>query len=215
MNHERNKAEGGRLENVFGSLLVRRFTVRQPEMYRVVKTVSEAGLTTLDEAALCELAQAVMDLEYDDLDGEILEAGCGLGGAAIVLAHAKRRNRPLAVHDPFAAGPEAEARARRELAAHGADGRLSVRVAAGPYAETVTGAAPVALAHLDCGKYEPMLTLLERVTPRLVPGGQIVVDDYKKDECKRAVDGYFHGRGGFQFVRKSRLHVIAAPRLRD
>jgi asparagine synthase (glutamine-hydrolysing) len=188
-------------------------------MFRVVEAVSMQKLTPIDKAALCELAQTVMDLEYDGLDGDFLQAGCGSGGAAIVIAHAKRRNRIFTVHDPFAGGPDLEPRARRELAAHGADERMNVRLVPGPYEQTVSSEGPLAFAHLDGGKYEPMRVLLERTAPRLVPGGCLIIDDYAtKEECKRAVDEYFHGKGGFEFVRKSRLHVIktsAVPKFKE
>ena len=198
-----------RLAHVSGSLLVRRFSVRQPEMFRVVEAVSTRRLTSLDKAALCELAQTAMDIEFDGLGGDFLQAGCGLGGAAIVIAHAKRRSRTFAVHDPFGAGPDAETRARRGLAAHGADERLNVRLAPGPYEETLATDGALALVHLDCGQYDPMRVLLERLTSRLVPGGHLVIDDYWTQEgCKRAVDEHFRGKGGFRLVSKSRLHVI-------
>lgn len=198
-----------RLSKVSGDLLVRRFSVRQPEMFRVVEMVTARKLTTIDKAALCELAQTVMDIEFDGLEGDFLQAGCGLGGAAIVIAHAKRRNRPLAVHDPFGAGADAESQARRELATHSADERLSVKLFPGPYEKTVESKGALALAHVDCGKYDPMRVLLEALVPRLVRGGNLIIDDYKnKEECRKAVDDYFRGKEGFQFVRKSRLHVI-------
>ncbi len=205
-----NKAGGGRLDGVFGDLLVRRFSVRQPEMFRVVETVSSRKLTSIDKAALCELAQTAMDLEYDGLDGDFLQAGCGSGpGAAIVIAHAKRRTRPLTVHDPFSGGADLEAQARQGLVAQGADGRLNVRLVSGPYENTLAPDGALAFAHLDCAKYEPMRVLLERLVPRLVPGGHLILDDYlNREECKRAVDDYFRGKAGFRLERKSRLHVV-------
>lgn len=206
---ERNRAGGGRLENVSGDLLVRRFSVRQPEMFRVVEAVLTQRLTVLNKAALCELAQAVMDIEYNGLEGEFLQAGCGLGGAAIVIAHAKRRSRDFTVYDPFADGPDTETRVRRELLAHNADERLNVKLIPGSYEQTVNTNEALALAHLDCGQYDPMRLLLERVVPRLVSGGQIVIDDYRtREECRKAVDDYFRGKSGFQLVRKSRLHIL-------
>ncbi len=201
--------DGGRLAGVFGDLLVRRFSVRQPEMFRVVEAVSARRLTSIDKAALCELAQTVMDVEFEGLDGDFLQAGCGFGGAAIVIAHAKRRNRAFTVHDPFGAGPDAELQTRGGLSNHGIDERLNVRLIPGPYEETVAADGALALAHLDCGKYSPMRFLLERLEPRLVPGGLLIIDDYlTREECKKAVDDHFRGKGGFRLVRKSRLHVI-------
>ncbi len=206
---ERNRAGGGRLDNVSGALLVRRFSVRQPEIFRVIEAVSTQRLTSIDKAALCELAQTVMDAEYDNLDGDFIEAGCGLGGAAIVLAHAKHRRRSFLVHDPFTDGPDAEIRARQTLASHGADTRLNVELIPGAYEKTLATEGALAFAHVDCGQYDPMRVLLERLVPRLVSKGHLIIDDYKtSEECHKAVDDYFRGRSGFQLVRKSRLHVI-------
>lgn len=203
-----NRAFGGRLTGVFGDLLVRRFSVRQPEMFRVVEMVTAKRLTSLNKAALCELAQTAMDMEYEGLEGDFLEAGCGLGGAAIVIAHAKRRNRPFDVFEPFG-GEEREARVRKELALHNADDRLNVRLIPGAYEKTVTAEGALALVHLNSGDYDAMRVLLERLAPRLVPGGHLMVDDYKTQKaCQRAVNEYFHGKSGFRLVRKSRLHVI-------
>ncbi len=198
-----------RLAGVFGDLLVRRFSVRQPDMFRVVEAVSAQRLTSIDKAALCELAQTAMDIEFDGLQGDFLQAGCGMGGAAIVMAHAKRRNRDLDVHDPFSGSPDAEMQAKRGLMAHGADERLNVRLVPGSYEKTLVSDGALALAHVDCGEYSLMRILLERLVPRLVPGGHLIVDDYRtREECRKAVDDYFRGKSGFQLVRKSRLHVI-------
>lgn len=201
-------ANRGRLAGVTGGLLVRRFSVRQPEMFRVVEAVAARKLASMDKAALCELAQTVMDLEFDGIDGDFLQAGCGLGGATIVIAHAKRRARSFTAHDPFST-PDAERRVREELAAHNADERLNVQIMSGPYEEMLWQDGPLALAYADCGEYDTMRVLLEKLTGRLVSGGQLVVDDYKtSEECKRAVDEYFRGKSGFRFERKSRLYVI-------
>jgi asparagine synthase (glutamine-hydrolysing) len=206
---ERNRAGGGRLENVSGALLVRRFSVRQPEIFRVIETVSAQRLTSIDKAALCELAQTAMDSEYENLDGDFIQAGCGLGGAAIVLAHAKHRRRTLQVHDLFTGEANTEIRVQQTLASHGADTRLNVEVIPGAYEKTLAAEGALALAHVDCGQYDPMRVLLERLVPRLVSGAHLIVDDYRKSkECSRAVDEYFRGKSGFELVRKSRLHVI-------
>jgi hypothetical protein len=169
-------ADRGRLSGVSGSLLVRRFSVRQPEMYRVIEKVTAKKLTSIDEAALCELAQTVMDLEYDNVEGDFLDAGGGSEGAAIVIDAAKRRGRGFAAYAP-------------------------------PF-ENVPAEGPLAFAHLDNGKYEPMVFLLERLAPRLSPGGRLIVNQYKKEDCKRAVDEYFRGKSGFRLERKAKLHVI-------
>jgi asparagine synthase (glutamine-hydrolysing) len=54
------------------------------------------------------------------------------------------------------------------------------------------------------------MTCLVRITPRLIPGGVLVIDDYDAwSGCRRAVDEYFADkRGAFSFTRKERLHVL-------
>ncbi len=53
----------------------------------------------------------------------------------------------------------------------------------------------VALAHIDVDWYESVLTSLERIEPRLVAGGSLVIDDYTAwSGCRRAVDEYFAGK---------------------
>jgi asparagine synthase (glutamine-hydrolysing) len=206
---ERNRASGGRLENVFGSLLVRRFSVRQPEMFRIVEQVSTKKLTSIDQAALCELAQTAMDIDFADMDGDFLQAGCGLGGATIVIAHAKRRTRSLTVHDPFSAGLDAETLTRKTLVSHEADERLNVRLLPGPYEHTISTDGTLALALIDSRKYDSVKILLERLTPRLGKGGHLVVVGYpNRKECKQAVDEFFRGKSGLRLDRKSSLHVI-------
>jgi asparagine synthase (glutamine-hydrolysing) len=50
---------------------------------------------------------------------------------------------------------------------------------------------PVALAHIDGDWYRSVMTCLRRIEPNLVPGGTLVIDDYRAwSGCKRAVDEY-------------------------
>lgn len=68
--------------------------------------------------------------------------------------------------------------------------------------DTLTGDQPVALAHIDVDWYDPIRTCLERIVPRLIPGGVVILDDYQDwSGCKKAVDDYFGlaGRGRFTF----------------
>lgn len=205
---ERNRAGGGRLENVFGPLLVRRFMVRQPELYRVIEAVSSQGLTPIDKAALCELAQSVMDIEYNNLVGDFLQAGCGLGGASIVIAQAKHRSRVFEIYDTFGGAPDLETKVRHTLASFGTDDRLNVNLTRGPYEKTMVSNNTLAFIHLDGGDYESTHFLLGLLVPQLVSGGHLIVDDYKtREACRAAVDDFFRGKSGFQITRRSRLHV--------
>lgn len=79
----------------------------------------------------------------------------------------------------------------------------------GYFADTLRIDDPVAVAHVDSDWYESTMTCLERIVPRLVPGGRLVIDDYDHWEgCRKAVDEFFDGRTGFRFERKNRLHIV-------
>lgn len=87
--------------------------------------VRAEGLTYLSPAKLDKLGQAVLDIERQGIDGAILEAGCALGGSAILLGTAKSITRPLRVYDVFGMIPppsekdDADVHARYEVIASG------------------------------------------------------------------------------------------------
>jgi hypothetical protein len=54
----------------------------------------------------------------------------------------------------------------------------------------------ISLLNVDCDLYEPAVTILEHLYPRIVPGGLLVLDDYATFPGEtRAVDDYFAGQG--------------------
>jgi asparagine synthase (glutamine-hydrolysing) len=67
----------------------------------VVRAVRAASLTYLDDAALVDLFNDVRTIEANRREGILIEAGCALGGSAIVIATAKSPERPLFVYDVF------------------------------------------------------------------------------------------------------------------
>jgi asparagine synthase (glutamine-hydrolysing) len=84
-----------------------------------------------------------------------------------------------------------------------------VELVKGLYEETLHVDRPVALAHIDCDWHESVRVCLERIVPRLEPGGVLVFDDYDSWEgCQQAVDEYFKGRPGFRYEWRTRLHVV-------
>ncbi len=84
-----------------------------------------------------------------------------------------------------------------------------IQLVKGFYEETLHVGEPVALAHLDCDWYDSVTVCLQRIVPHLVVGGTLVIDDYFEwPGCKQAVDDYFAGRSGYEFVWKSRLHIV-------
>lgn len=71
----------------------------------IVNAVIADALTYLEEAALEDLHGQVRRIEDQAVPGLIIEAGCALGGSAIVLASAKSQPRPLNVYDVFGVIP--------------------------------------------------------------------------------------------------------------
>jgi asparagine synthase (glutamine-hydrolysing) len=103
---------------------------------------------------------------------------------------------------------------QRNFARFGIDpAQAHMRIWPGLFEDTLYIAEPVALAHIDCDWYQSVMLCLERITPHLIPGGVLVIDDYRDwAGCKRAVDEYFTGRGDeFRFVMRARLHIERRP----
>jgi len=120
----------------------------------------------------------------------------GVGGATY---YGYRDDLYQAVTDSFA-------RLGVPVEAHG------VELIKGLFEDTIDLHEPVAFAHLDGDWYESTMTCLERIAPRLVPGGRIVLDDYYKwSGCRTAVDEYFADRPGFRLEHGAKLHVIRTP----
>jgi O-methyltransferase len=85
----------------------------------------------------------------------------------------------------------------------------NVELVRGLFEDTIQLDEPVAFAHLDGDWYESTMTCLERIAPRLVPGGRIVLDDYYAwSGCRTAVDEYFADRDGFRLEQRAKLHVV-------
>lgn len=100
---------------------------------------------------------------------------------------------------------EAFARLEYPCASH------AVRLTKGLFQDTLHVAERIALAHIDCDWYESVRTCLERLEPKLVPGGTLVIDDYHCwSGCRTAVDEYFAKKptSHYRFYQKSRLHIV-------
>jgi O-methyltransferase len=86
----------------------------------------------------------------------------------------------------------------------------NVQMIKGLIENTMEICQPVALAHIDCDWYSPVMACLENITPNLSPGGRIIIDDYEQwSGARKAVDYYFAGKkDAYQFLTFSRLHII-------
>jgi hypothetical protein len=80
------------------------------------------------------------------------------------------------------------------LRSHGLDPDADrIRLVRGLLQETLTVDGPVAFAHVDVDWHDPVLACLERIYPRLVPGGSIILDDYHDwGGCRKATDAFLH-----------------------
>lgn len=64
--------------------LIRRSTAHFP-LPSIINSVRIDRLTYLDDAALNDLFQQVKRIELKGIEGDLIEAGCALGGSAIVM----------------------------------------------------------------------------------------------------------------------------------
>lgn len=223
-----------------------RLFIQDPQGLRIIWQVHWSKLTYLEINALLDLHDTVKQIEYLHQKGILIEAGCALGGSALVIASAKQQKRPLYLFDAFDMIPaptdkdEDDAHSRYEKISSGkatgigndiyygyqenlllrvknnfqkygfSETQDSVNFVKGFYQNTLNIDEDVAMAHLDCDWYHSVMVCLERIVPRLVPGGVLVIDDYEAwAGCKKAVDEYFaHRKDEFDFIIKSRLHII-------
>ena len=66
-----------------------------PRALSAARQVRQRRLSFLNPAALIDLADAAGGVQRRGVAGAFLEAGCALGGSAIVIAAAKPAGRPL------------------------------------------------------------------------------------------------------------------------
>lgn len=195
---------------------------------------------------LTELHDEVRRSDREGVPGVLLEAGCGTGGSALVMAAAKAPTRQLLVYDVFGMPPGPtmkdgpDVHRRWEEIVSGKSGGIGsrtyygyvddllgtivatfmryglppeqngIRFIKGLLQDRLDGDQPVAVAHVDCDRYESVRTCLDRIAPRLSPGGVMIVDDYEfKSGCKHAVDEFMQeNRARFSMIRKTRVHIV-------
>jgi len=78
-----------------------RLAETNPRVVQVIDRVLAERLSFASEGPLLELAECVLEVERARLPGSLVEAGCALGGSALVIAAAKSSNRPLYLYDVF------------------------------------------------------------------------------------------------------------------
>lgn len=71
----------------------------------IIRSVRAGNLSYLEGSALFDLHQAIHRVDRSRIPGRIVEAGTALGGSAIMMTHAKARDRQLDLHDVFGTIP--------------------------------------------------------------------------------------------------------------
>lgn len=77
------------------------FALSHPRETAIILRVKKAKLTYLSFSALFDLARTIKTIEASNLKGQIIEAGCALGGSAIVITSNKMVGRQFRVYDTF------------------------------------------------------------------------------------------------------------------
>jgi hypothetical protein len=200
----------------------------------LITRIRDDRLTYLSDTKLVALANTCRDIEEDGLPGIFIEAGCALGGSAILIASIKDRHRAFHVYDVFGMIPPPSDHDTDDVhdryktivegKSTGIDGdeyygyknnlyeevqdnfqqygidtkKESIWLIKGLLQDTLHLTHSVALAHIDVDWYEPVMTCLQRIFPRLVVGGSIILDDYYDwGGCRKATDEYLktvHGQ---------------------
>lgn len=197
--------------------------------------------TMIGMRGLNQLHDAVREILRSGIPGDLMETGVWRGGACIFMRGALKAygdtSRRVWVADSFQGVPRANpndypadtggdnfwqesatlAITEAEVRANFAKYRLlddQVQFLPGWFKDTLP-TAPVqqlALLRLDGDLYESTMQALTALYPKLSPGGYVIVDDYRLDGCRKAIEDYrrAHGiiapvetpRDGFPFWRR-------------
>lgn len=85
----------------------------------------------------------------------------------------------------------------------------AVTLVPGLFEETLVGDEPVAFAHIDGDWYESTRLCLERIGPRVVVGGRMVIDDYYQwPGCRQAVDEFVVAHPEFRVEWRTKPHLV-------
>jgi asparagine synthase (glutamine-hydrolysing) len=222
-----------------------------PRERELIAQIRSKKLTYLTEGKMASLLTTCRSIEQARLPGIFLEAGCALGGSAILIATTKSIERPFSVYDVFGLIPpptkedtqDVHERYRTivEGKAEGIGGEKyygyeenlyeivlsnlksfgidceerSVSLIKGLVQDTMQIDQPVAFAHVDVDWYEPVMTCLQRVFPKLVAGGSIILDDYYDwGGCRKATDEYLREVVG-QFTLDNSADSLKITRVRS
>jgi len=218
---------------------------------RLISDIRKKNLTYLPDKRLFSITETCHSIEESNLPGIFLEAGCALGGSAILISTLKSADRPFFIYDVFGMIPPPTLEDTQDV--HDRyrtiiEGK-SLGIAGGKYygyeenlyeivqsnlksfginstnqfvtlikgllQETMKINQPVAFAHIDVDWYDSVKTCLERIFPKLVIGGSIILDDYHEwGGCRKATDEYLRTVVG-QFVLDDTCGSMKITRLKS
>lgn len=75
--------------------------ITQPQISAEITRIRGSKLTFLSKKKMRILVREMDRVESEGIDGAVLEAGCALGGSAILLSKVKNPNRHMMVYDVF------------------------------------------------------------------------------------------------------------------
>lgn len=87
--------------NIKTPMRLRKINASNPRGVEVIKKVRQDKLTYLNESALTDLFLATQKASANNQEGIIIEAGCALGGSALVIASGKNRGQEFLIYDTF------------------------------------------------------------------------------------------------------------------
>jgi Macrocin-O-methyltransferase (TylF) len=221
-----------------------------PADQELISRIRAKKLTYLSDKKLASLLKTCREIEEAQLPGIYLEAGCALGGSAILISSVKSYSRPFNVYDVFGMIPpptkedtqdvhdryrtivEGKSKGiggdqyygyqddlynivKHNLESFGIDcDQQLVNLIKGLLQDTMKIDQSVAFAHVDVDWYEPVITCLQRVFPRLVVGGSIILDDYHDwGGCRKATDEFLRSVTG-QFALDDAAGSMKVTRVR-
>lgn len=83
------------------AVVLARLGLKDSAVALMIARVIHERLSYLEVDALVDLAEVALEIEKESLPGGLVEAGCALGGSALVIAAAKERSRPFSIFDVF------------------------------------------------------------------------------------------------------------------
>lgn len=90
---------------ILSPIRLKSLSIRSPQGAQIIERVYNENLSYLEPLALIDLFEAVQSIENNHYIGLLIEAGCALGGSALVMTSAKSTERQLKVYDTFAMIP--------------------------------------------------------------------------------------------------------------